>query len=242
VIYNVIPGDSLAFNFAEIGIGGETIVCRECFVVGPIDGSDPDEFWDARARFISSEYGEDPIAYHETVADELERLNDVASGDEVNLWFEYELFCSVNLWFMINILQGADAKIFRVEPILLSEETKWEGFGRLSSNELKECYKRRRRLTPEDMELGCALWNSYKSRDSKKLLGLAKTAAPNFPYLKDVCTAAAEIETQPEKIVLDIVSSGTNDFADIFAEFTRSAGVYGFGDLQVRRLVERTAS
>ena len=99
MIYHVLPGDSVAEEFKKTNIDGQTIVCREALVAGPLDGENLDEFWDQRAKFILTEYGEDEIEYHEKVADPLNLLTELTPDDEVNLWFEYELFCSVHLWF-----------------------------------------------------------------------------------------------------------------------------------------------
>ena len=92
MIYHVLPGDSVATEFKKNNIDGEKIVCREALVAGPLDGESLDEFWDLRAKFILTEYGEDEIEYHEKVADPLNLLTELTSDDEVNLWFEYELF------------------------------------------------------------------------------------------------------------------------------------------------------
>lgn len=236
MIYNVAPGDAIAPEFAKIGLEGETVVFRECLVVGPIDAPTPPEFWDERSHYILAE---DPIEFHEKVADEIEKLRDAGPGDEVNLWFEYELFCSVNLWFSIDMLRGSGAKIYRVEPIVLSKDDRWNGFGKLQSGELRECYASRRLLKDADLALASDLWMAYQNRDGKRLVELSASEAPNFPYLSDVCAAAAEVETLPESIVRDIISSGITEFEDIFAEFSRRAGVYGFGDLQIRELLAR---
>ena len=38
---------------------------------------------------------------------------------------------------------------------------------------------------------------------------------------------------------MKIVEEGATDFEKIFTEFTRRAGEYGFGDLQVQNLLDR---
>ena len=107
MIYHVLPGDAQVEDFRKTGIPGELIVFREAFVTGPIDAIDVNEFWDHRAHFILSEYAEDEISYHEKVADEILRISDIGPDDEVNLWFEFELFCSVNFWYCLNELKDS---------------------------------------------------------------------------------------------------------------------------------------
>lgn len=241
MIFHVMPGDSLVTEFNKLEIPGETIVCREAFVVGPVDAASSDEFWSARARFILSEYGDDEIVYHERVADELERLTDITAGDEVNLWFEYELFCSVNMWFCLSRLAGSGAVIYRVEPLTLSDDDRWKGFGLADLVGLRRYYDARNRFSAADIELGHELWNAYRRDDLGALIELGKTYSPCFPYLEEVCEAALERDTLPIDLITEIRSGGMTTFEDIFPEFTRRAGVYGYGDLQVKRLLDKLA-
>jgi len=196
-------------------------------------------FWERRARFILAEYGEDEIDYHEKVADELERLGEVADDDEVNLWFEYELFCSVNLWFCLARLGGSGADIYRVEPSVVNEHDRWKGFGHLSADDLGRCFADRVRFTPGDRGLGVDLWNAYRENDMAELMRLSGSKSECFPYLDEVCQAAAEQDTRPAEILAEIEFEGKTELDEVFSEFSRRAGVYGFGDLQVKRLLER---
>lgn len=239
MIFHVLPGDSLVEEFKKTGIDGEIVVFRDAMIAGPIDAETPFEFWDQRARFVLAEYFEDEIDYHERVADEIERLSSVEAEDEILLWFEYELFCSVNMWFCISLLADSGASIYRVEPIVLSKANKWKGFGQLGPDELQRCYEAKQLLTDADIKLGTDLWNAYRTQDHAQLLVLANSATPRFPYLVDVCKAAIEQDTMPKRILSEIVAEGIGEFDQIFPEFTRRAGVYGFGDLQVERLLDK---
>lgn len=238
MIYHVLPGDASVKEFQETGIAGEVIVCREVFIVGPIDAKTPEEFWDARAKFILSEYSEDEIVYHEKVADELERLAEMTLDDEVNLWFEYELFCSVNMWFCLDRLAESGAKIYRVEPAVLETANRWSGFGQLNVEQFKSCFDVRQLFTDADVKLGRNLWDAFADRDGAKLMEFAETATPRFPYLSEVAKAAAEIETRPYDVLREIKSDGFTEFEKIFPEFAKRAGVYGFGDSQVQRILD----
>jgi hypothetical protein len=239
MIYHILPGDSLVQEFSKTGIEGEVIVCREAFIVGPLDGDAPEEFWNVRANFILGEYGEDEIQYHENVADELEKLNSVRSGDEVDLWFEYELFCQVNMWFCLSQLAGSGAEINRVAPMVISKDDRWKGFGGLNFEDLKICFEGRLQLTADDILLGTELWQKYRLRDAAGLLARAGTRSPVFPYLEETAEAAAQIETGPMSVLRQIRSEGLMDPDVIFVEFSKRAGVYGLGDLQVFEMLER---
>jgi hypothetical protein len=238
MVMHVLPGDSLVEEFRKTNIGGDVIVCREALISGPIDADSLDEFWQRRARFILSEYGEDEIEYHEKTAAGLNKLTELESDDEVNLWFEYELFCSVNLWFCLSLLNETGATIYRVEPIGLDEDKRWDGFGHYVADDLKACFEMRHKLTQSDAYLGAQLWNAYRQKDVLKLKELAKTDNAAFPCLSEVVAAANEQDIQPLEILRTITSKGEADFGKIFSEFKKRAGVYGFGDLQVQRLLD----
>lgn len=238
MILHVLPGDSLAEEFRKTAIDGEVTICRECLIVGDMDAETLPEFWEQRARFILSEYGEDEIEYHENVADDLAELIDLPLGAQVNLWFEYELFCGVNMWFCLDLLRNTAAEVYRVEPNVRTSDDIWKGFGSLDADALKSCFAARKQFTPDDIKLGSDLWNAWKTKDRSKLKSLGETESKCFPYLKEVCEAAVEIEKRPREI-LEEIAKDKNDFTDIFAEFSKRAGVYGFGDLQVEKLLER---
>jgi len=240
--YHVAPGDAVADALRELKLDGEIIVCRECLVVGDVDSDSLAEFWDRRARFIAAEYAEDEIVYHETVAEELGRLLDMEADDEVNLWFEYELFCSSNLWFCLWLLNETCAKVYRVEPVVRSETDRWLGFGKLGADDFVKCFGARVPLSRDDERLGAELWNAYRKSDFEKLRELSSRASPSFRYLAEVVDAAADRDTRPAAILAEMEIDKADDLTKIFPEFTRRAGVYGLGDLQVQSILDHISS
>lgn len=235
---HVLPGDSLFKEFQDADIDGEIVVCRECLVVGDVSGSTLEEFWDRRANFISLEYGGDPIEYRENVAYELERLIGLSAHDEVYLWFEYELFCQANMWFCLDLLKGTEAAVYRVALLNVAPDDVWKGFGKLSADDLTVCFDARTKFSDEDIAMGSRLWDAFRRRDSAELLTLGEYRSECFPFLKEVSEAAAEIESKPARVVSELKAAGHKDLESIFPEFKKRAGVYGFGDLQVERLIE----
>lgn len=235
---HVLPGDSVAEAFAAARLDGETVVCRECLVDGDISGETLVEFWDLRANFIEVHYGGDPLEYRERVAYELERLLEAGADDEVFLWFEYELFCQVNMWFCLSLLKSTEAKVFRVMPAGLEPDKIWDGFGSMTADDFAGCFDERVEFTAADVETAGELWQAFRDRDGERLLRLGEYRSSAFPFLKEVCRAAAEIESRPQEIVNELLADGPTAIEDIFPEFRKRAGVYGFGDLQVERLLK----
>jgi hypothetical protein len=235
---HVLPGDSLSAEFSKTGIDGDVIVCREAMIAGDISPEDLDLFWDVRANYLLLEHGNDPIEYRESVAYELERLTELSPETEVYLWFEYELFCQANMWFCLHLLKD-HKNVYRVAPLNASPDDVWKGFGQHDADALKECFQSRTQFTADDMAKGRELWDAFRKRDPEGLLELGNYRSPAFPFLKEVCDAAAEIESKPEEILKEIQESGLNEFGAIFQEFQTRAGVYGYGDSQVERILEK---
>lgn len=238
MIVHVLPGDAYADAFRETGLEGEVAVFRECLVDGEVGGESLAEFWRNREKFLTASYPDPGKPYAEFVVDEIEKFANAGVGDEVNLWFEYDLFCNANYWFCLNMLTGSGAEVYRIAPAVRDEKTKWLGFGGMPAEELLECWKHRVRLNDDDLELGRELWQAFRKRDSERLLRLGTAASPAFPHLIDAAEAAAEIDTRPLAVLNEIRAEGIGNFNEIFAEFQRRAGVYGFGDAQVKRLME----
>ena len=235
---HVLPGDALTESFRKTNIDGEIVVCRECLVEGDVKAENPEDFWQARAAFIEKTYGEASEKYFHRVAGEFEKLKTFAdAGAEINLWFEYELFCQVNLWFCLYFLGESEAKIFRVAPVVRNESDLWKGFGDLSAEDLEKCFAERIEFTGKDMKLGALLWKAYQNKDYNVLEKLSETESPCFPHLKEVCRAEIEKGARPVKVLVDIIAEGKTDFAEIFPAFSQKAGVYGFGDAQVKRIL-----
>lgn len=239
MIYQVLPGDSLVEGFHKTDIVGEVIVCRECLIVGDVSGDTIDEFFERRANFLLVAYGTDEIDYHEKVADELSRLIDLPPETEVNLWFEYELFCQANYWFCLYLLADTAAVVYRVEPVVRDTNGIWKGFGGLDDIALKKCFSERRQLSADDLKLGVDLWTAYAARDHCALRELGKIESPCFPMLAEAVEAELEKGVRPAQVLREIRGSGIKDFDEIFVKFTERAGVYGFGDVQVATILDQ---
>jgi hypothetical protein len=237
MIYHILPGDAQVEAFKESGIEGALLVCREALVEGDLSGETLDELFINRAAFHNDSSNEDPANYNANVASQFRKLTELTDKDEINLWFEYELFCAANMWFCIDVLSGTGAAIYRVEPIYLSNANRWNGFGRVTADQMRECFAARTELAPEDVALGSELWQAFRSGNTDALRNLAGQISPAFPYLGELCEAAIEKESKPGETVRQIQSEGITDFGSLFAEFKKRAGVYGFGDSQVKRLL-----
>src|SRR6185503_10497629 len=99
--YHVLNGDALAEKFPEETVRGDLIIIREAFIEGPLSTDFTKEYWDQRMAFIQSAYRATPEEYEVQFLSQLQLLDSIKDEDEVFLWFEDDLFCVVNMLFVI---------------------------------------------------------------------------------------------------------------------------------------------
>src|SRR5215217_6535266 len=140
MVYNILNGDSLAYSFSDAKIEGNIIVVREALIDGNLSGNNLQDFWRSRAHYM----GVPETEYNSKVVKEFKKIINAPDNSEFNLWFEYDLFCQVNMWFVISILISLPIKkkVFAVYTSYLDKTSKqfWNGFGAANSDELKVCY------------------------------------------------------------------------------------------------------
>ena len=89
--------------------------------------------------------------------------------DEVVLWFEQDLFCATNLWFVLDRLEAA--RVSLVFPPLSAGA----GLGALTPDTFEPLFERRRALTAADIADARALWRAYAAPEPLSLTRLQPT-------------------------------------------------------------------
>ena len=242
---HLLNGDHLAHQLQGATYFQTHLVFREALIVGPVASTCLDEFWRFRTEFIATSYGVTGEEYSQKTISEIERLHSIPKDTEICLWFEDDLFCQVNLWFILNLLSDSrKIKIYRVFPPEAPTENRWKGFGSSSAATLAQAYEARVPFSFSDLALGKNLWEAYRRGDSALLAELSKSVSPCFRYLEEVCQAQVDrfsadpSQRRPEKLILELLAKGNTDFDTLFSQFSEREGIYGFGDLQVRTLMD----
>ncbi|GLU54614.1 DUF1835 domain-containing protein [Dyadobacter frigoris] len=241
--FHILNGDALLDNFPSELLTGEIIIARECLIDGPVGGATPEQFWETRAGFIQETYGEEKEAYFEEVVTEFEKIKAIPANSEVNFWFEDDLFCQVNFWFCVSLLMPVAhaIKVFVIKPPLIDQQPDWRGFGPMDRHTLAEAYLNKQELSPADLSLLANLWDAYKNDNREKFGELVLVKSENFPFLNQVIQAQLDRkDNRPENVLKQIMTEKeTTDFKTIFQEFGKREGIYGFGDWQVEKLLEK---
>src|SRR5690606_28631822 len=110
---------------------------------------------------------------------------------EIHLWFEDDLFCQANMWFILSLLatRKREATIFRVFPTVTNLGDHWKGFGLSNAEMLNQSLTHKVAFTEQDMALGNALWTAYKNHNFNELIALSHAHSPCFIFLEEVCQA-----------------------------------------------------
>lgn len=153
------------------------------------------------------------------------------------------------MWFVISVIYNLPKKkkVYAVYTSYLDKSNKhfWNGFGPANSSELQHCFDERVLLSDADLRFGQELWMAYKDNKPEELSRLAEKSSVSFPYLKEVVQAQVDrfpkdgSNGRPEKVIEEILKSGSTDFHEVFKEFWKRESIYGFGDTQLKQIYEK---
>lgn len=234
---NIHNGDVMAIAAKRMGIPGEHLPFRETLVIGPIP---PEEKWiEVRARFLSGRYGEELLRVSNSVFQQQQALTAAASQDEVVLWFEHDLFCLVNLLYLLQRFERASL-IWSAEPLAESEDPA-----------LKKLFDSRSPVPPAMRDAARAAWKVYSSSDPRTLNRLIANDQRDFPFLREgLALHASRFPSTRNGLgsvqnrLLSIIAGGATEFAALFGAFDVNPPRFGFGDAEVlaalRDLANRT--
>lgn len=241
--YHILNGDALKERFPG-SIEGQLIVARECLVDGPVQGASLTDFYAARARFLSQAYdGGDEADYYQKVVSEFDKLKTIPKDAAIYLWFEDDLFCQVNSWFVINLLKAFNigASVHWVRPT----STLRYGFGGMDSGALQAAFLAAQPMEEADLSLWRELWPLYQQMDMERISLIGQQLEARFPFLPAAIRAQADRLPQsgqpgrPIQALLEIMDElKTQDFVPVFKAFCERESIYGFGDAQVKRLLD----
>ena len=246
---HVLNGDATATVFAAAGLPGDVLVWRDVLVEGPVttEWTAP-EALAVRTAFLAASLAIDPEQYRSSVHEQDEGLAGALRHDEIVLWFEQDLFCAVNLWYVLAWLarRPAAAQLTLVYPPV--DEVR--GLGVRAPAQLAALFTERCLVTPHALALGRRAWEAYTDRDPRAAAVLAETETDALPFVRDAfrlhCARFPSIATglnEVETATLASLERGSMRFGELFRAVTADprGARHGMGDVQfaawMRRLV-----
>jgi hypothetical protein len=239
MIYHVLNGDALLSQFPQ-SIPGERIVFRECLVDGPVNPNPTQDFWQVREAFIQSYPNLEQVDYQKNSYQEILKIKSIPAVAKIYLWFEEDLFCQVNLWFVLNFLHAHPAEVYLILPYPDSPYH----FSRLGAKDLEVSFSKKSHfLSLKEREVLGNLWFHFQNEEVAEALQVAQLFAERFPFLKLAVEAwrdmipIGDFPGKPKAVLLELAAKNkTKDFEKIFRDFQKQLPEYGFGDLQVHSM------
>lgn len=246
---HITNGNNLTDYLEELQYEGSFLTWQEMLCEGPtIEEIDTEAFFNLRKEFLSDFY--DIEIDEEELEKELDLLNHTSQFQEIILWFEYDLFCHINLIAIISLLRQKKIKLplYLVCSGRIKGEKEFKGLAELKPEQLHKHYENRIRLSEEDIDLMCSLWRVYCSEDHN-LFKPFIVQKSSFPYLTNCLKA--HLQRFPDSITglstlefhaLQIISTQEiKSRRHLLGYVLNFQGYYGFGDMQLSRMIDTLA-
>jgi hypothetical protein len=244
---HITNGTVLTTFLNELNIDGEKLTWEDMLCEGPtVEQVYSDEFLKLRKSFFSTFYDTDLNTSQ--IKFELDKLNHIENFSKIVLWFEYDLFCHINMMAVISLIQQKKIKLplYLVCSGRVEGRKELKGLSELNSDELLKHYGDKIELKSEDIELATNVWSIYcskehnllkpfivKSSSFKYLNNCLKAHLERFPETKDGLNV---MERNILEIVRDTIIKSKHHLLGYALNYQ---GFYGYGDLQISRIIEK---
>ncbi|NVK86361.1 MAG: DUF1835 domain-containing protein [Cytophagia bacterium] len=243
-ILHILNGDSTLELFKHTNIQGETFVWREVLAEGPIDTDfNSDAFWNERKAFMCGFFGIKEEDYDQDVYLPFKAIaKNIKNYDEVVLWFEYDLFCQINMMALIHYLGQVREPWQTISMVCsgrIDNSGKLYGLGELSPDQLEKQLEKKLKLNTREFEFADEVYQAYCSSNPNNLYTYSIMPSDEFWYLADALQTHFKRFpnnisglTEIEQKIVDLAESGISDHRKLVGELLRWQEHYGFGDLQ----------
>ena len=243
---HITNGNDLTDYLKELEYTGGFLTWQEMLCEGPtVEQVDSQNFLNLRKTFLSEFY--EVEMNEEEFKKELDVLNNTDQFQEIVLWFEYDLFCHINMMAIISMLNQKKIQLplYLVCSGRVKGENDLKGLVELKPDQLHHHYKNKITLTEEDRNLMSALWRIYCGTDHN-LFKPYIVQKSSFPYLAsclkahlqrfpDSLTGLSTLEMHTLHIISDQKIKSRRHLLGYILNFQ---GYYGFGDLQINKMIE----
>ncbi|MBQ0768698.1 MAG: DUF1835 domain-containing protein [Bizionia sp.] len=242
---HITNGESLTKYLNELDFKGDILSWNEMLCEGPtVKNITSSAFLELRKSFFKNTYGFD--YKEEEFTSEIRRLDSINNFERVILWFEYDLFCHINLIAVISLLLQKQATLpfYLVCSGRIDGEKGLKGLSQLSPKQLKEHYDNKIELTVDDISLADKAWTIYCG-NNHNLLSPLIVRPSNFIYLSNCLKAHLRrfADTRSglntlEYNILKLINTHTiNSRHHLSGYVLHYQGFYGYSDLQIERII-----
>lgn len=243
-------GSSTAGTLMEFGFPGEQKALQEALSEGPAPAAlSSDEWIQMRAEFLAAAYDLEVEKCAKDLRDQEAWLGEFSEHDEVVLWFEHDLFCQINLIYLLDWFSRRPKANTRLSLICIGEfpgKPDFRGLGELTGEQLASLFDQRHEVTEAELSIAGQAWAAYRSADPGAIARLLEEDTSAMPFLGHALRLhLARFPSvrnglgRVENTALNLISNGASAFSSLFLEFGRSEPVYGLGDAQFWTALKR---
>ena len=247
-ILHITNGDSFTDRLKNLPIKGDIITWREMLCEGPtLNNVGSETFWKTRFDFLSKNYKVTKAKFIDRTLKEYRSLCNHKQEDKIVLWFEYDLFCQINMLAVVSWLKmhRRYAEISIVCSGKIDGETKLYSLTELTDEQLLAHYEERIFLRQDDIEYADYIWQLYCSDNPIRLENLTDFSKYRFPYLEQAIDL--HLKRFPsiknglnavENNLLQVASTKKPKTKDeLLRELLIANNNYGFGDIQYQKII-----
>ncbi|MCK0159606.1 DUF1835 domain-containing protein [Allomuricauda sp. F6463D] len=247
-LLHITNGDSFTTKLQSLQLKGDVITWREMLCEGKtLSTVGSESFWKTRFEFLNKNYKVSKSWFIEKTLKEYRSLCNHKQQDHIVLWFEYDLFCQINMLAVLSWLKThrRHAEISLVCSGKEDDSDKLYGLNELSDEKLLELYDERKVLSQDDIEYADYIWQLYCSDNPIRLENQIANNDFQFEYLSDA------LKTHLKRF--PTIKNGLNDLENHILELVKkekpesknelmhklltNQGYYGFGDTQYERML-----
>ncbi|HSE38161.1 MAG TPA: RNA polymerase subunit sigma-24 [Blastocatellia bacterium] len=243
-------GDSTAGTLREFGFPGEHKAFQEVLMEGPTPGGlSADEWLETRARFLADDYEVNIEDCARNLREQEAWLSKFSGHDETILWFEHDLFCQVNLIYLLDWLSKQSSGNTRLSLVCVSGfpgVQDFRGLGQLTGEQLASLFDQRHEVTDSELKLAARAWASYCSADPREIQRLIEDDTSVMPFLgRALRLHLARFPSvknglgRVENTALEMIATGAIGFKQLFPKFGTAQSGYGLGDSQFWAALKR---
>ncbi len=249
-ILHITNGDSFTKKLNSLKLKGDIITWREMLCEGKtLTNVGSESFWKTRFEFLNKNYKVSKSSFIEKTLKEYRLLCNHKQQDQIVLWFEYDLFCQINMLAVLSWLK-THRKYAEISLVCSGKEDQSDklfGLNELSNTKLVNLYENKTVLTRDDIEYADYIWQLYCSDNPIRLENLTDFDNYQFDYLSDAISSHLSrfpsikngLNAVENNIIMLSSEQQPKSKKELLKTVLQSQGNLGFGDSQYERAIMR---
>lgn len=247
---HITNGDCTTQLLHNIKIEGDIVTWREMLCEGKTTSDVGSEsFWKSRFDFFSKNYNITKKHFIDNTLKEFRNLCQHKSQQEIVLWFEYDLFCQINMIAVISWLKKhkPNATISLVCPESKKDSSILLAISDLNNKQLLASYKNRTELNVDDIEYADYIWQLYCAESPLQLQNITPPTSTAFTFINEAIkthlkrfpTIKNGLNDIENTILTTVAEKEFSSKKELTIELLKNQRFYGFGDIQFEHKLNR---